>query len=132
MTNLDTVLFGGAMPSGGSLQSAHLPGRNNETKMHMFSNEKNKVGLGLYAPWLTMVFNVVWCNQKQIRFDEIKVTFIQVHEITKRDSTVNSSTRRKFQNKYIHYQVTQVKLRQKHSIKLISPLSAITTKYTSQ
>lgn len=94
MTNLDTVLFGGAMPSGGSLQSAHLPGRNNETKMHMFSNEKNKVGLGQYAPWLTMLFNVVWCNQKQIRFDEIKV-----HEITKRDSTVNSSTRRKIQNK---------------------------------
>lgn len=66
---------------------------------YTFSNEKNKVGLGQYAPWLTMLFNVVWCNQKQIRFDEIKVTFIQVHEITKRDSTVNSSTRRKIQNK---------------------------------
>lgn len=35
MTNLDTVLFGGAMPSGGILQSAHLPVRNNAKQMHV-------------------------------------------------------------------------------------------------
>lgn len=81
MTNLDTVLYRGAMPSGGSLQSAHLPVRHNAKQMHMcFLTREVRWVLGSMhpgLPWSSKLSGAV-----KTRLDLMKMTFIKVREIT--------------------------------------------------